>query len=149
MQINEANQKNLSFYNIFFILISICCAMILVACEGEEEGSEDNNSEDVTCQAAPACGDEQVEVEACEEGDESCQEVTMCEQTIYCTEDDDDHDEDDDDHEEDELPGDDVSCLAAPACGEGQVEVEACEEGDESCEEVTLCATTIYCTSAE
>ena len=85
MQINKANQKKLSFYNIFSILISICCAMILVACEGEEEGSGDDNSEDVTCQAAPACGDEQVEVEACEEGDESCEEVTLCATTIYCT----------------------------------------------------------------
>ena len=126
-------QTKKSNLNVFLILLGFCSALILSACEEDNEGS--SGGEDITCQAAPACGSDQVEVDSCEEGDESCQAVTMCEQTIYCTGGDDQED--------------DVTCQAAPACGPDQMEVEACEEGDEACEEVTLCEQTIYCTSAE
>ena len=140
----QTKQFNL---NVFLILLGFCSALILSACEEDDEGS--SGGEDITCQAAPACGSDQVEVDSCEEGDESCQAVTMCEQTIYCREGEHrDHEDEDHDHEDDDQE-DDVTCQAAPACGPDQMEVEACEEGDEACEEVTLCEQTIYCTSAE
>ena len=118
----------------------------------------------MTCAAAPSCGAEQVEVEACEESDESCQEVTLCEQTIYCSEEHDheDHDHDGDhedgdhedgDHDDHDHDGDhedeEVQCTAAPTCGPEQVEVEACAADDESCQEVSICEQTIFCTDAE
>ena len=170
----QTNKFNL---NVFLILLSFCSALILSACEEDDEGS--SGGENMICTAAPACLAGQIEVDSCEEGDESCQAETLCEQTIYCKEgehrdhEDDDHDHEDGDHEdgdhedgdhedgdhedddhedgdhEDGDHEDDVTCQAAPVCGPDQMEVEACEEGDESCEEVTMCEQTIYCTSAE
>ena len=38
-----------------------------------------------------------------------------------------------------------IQCAAYPSCEEGEVEVEACAEGDESCHPVEECGHTIYC----
>ena len=188
----QTNKFNL---NVFLILLSFCSALILSACEEDDEGS--SGGENMICAAAPVCAAGLIEVDSCEEGDESCQAETLCEQTIYCKEgehrdhedgdhedgdhedgdhedddhedgdhEDDDHedgDHEDDDHEDGDHEDDDhedgdhedgdhedeVDCQAAPVCGPDQTEVEACEEGDESCEEVTICGQTIFCTSAE
>ena len=127
-------------------MMSLLLVGLLAACGGPSEennasnssadnsmsmNNEENNEENSTsCTEAPSCEGDEVEVDACEEGDASCREVTVCEATIYCAE-------------------EPASCEGLPACEDGEVEVDSCEQGDASCREVTVCEATIYCAEEE
>jgi hypothetical protein len=41
-----------------------------------------------------------------------------------------------------------VDCQAIPTCENGEEQVDACEEGDDTCREVTVCGSTIFCKEA-
>ena len=107
--------------------VSICGQTIYCADDEDDDG--------VSCRAAPTCGSDEVEVDACDEDDDDCYENTICDQSVFCR-----TNTDAEDGEDDELV-----CQAIPTCGPDQEEVEACQEGDESCQAVTICETTIFC----
>lgn len=92
-----------------------------VGCEVDEEMIE------MTCAAAPMCGENQREVDACEEGDTSCQAVTLCEVTIFC--------------QEEAM----MTCTRAPACTADSIQLDSCDGASPDCYEVTDCEQTIYC----
>lgn len=104
-------------------------ALLFSGCEVDEE-SENPDENPMTCLAMAECGPEQREVDSCEGQDDSCQEVSICDQTIFCA---------------DQA---DVTCTAAPSCGPEQREVDSCEGEDDSCQEVTMCEQTIFCADA-
>ena len=103
--------------------LCLLTALLLTACSG---GSEDNNQPQ--CAAAAVCGEGQVEVSTCAE-DTSCEEVSICGNTIYCA--------------------DDVTCDGLPVCDITEEEVETCPDGSTSCREVSLCNATISCLPKE
>lgn len=76
------------------------------------------------CLALPACDADEIEVEACADGDTSCHEVEACGNTIFCQE--------------------AAQCDAVPTCGAGQIEVAECP-ADATCTPVSLCGMTILC----
>ena len=115
--------------------VSMCGVTLFCA----EEGSEDL-PEDGVCRTAPVCAMDELEVEACEERDESCYENTICEMTIFCT-----INASEEEGEEGEERDEEMTCQAAPVCGPDQVEVESCDEGDDSCQEVMICEQSIFC----
>ena len=78
------------------------------------------------CLALPACSPGTVPSTPCFRGEESCETVTMCEETISCRP--------------------ELACNAAPDCDEGEVASRfACEEGEDDCSAITMCADTIFC----
>ena len=78
------------------------------------------------CLALPSCSPGTVPSAPCLRGEESCETVTICEETISCRP--------------------ELACNAAPACDEGEVASRfACEEGEDDCSVVTMCADTIFC----
>ena len=116
------------------------CGVTLFCADDANEGLPDG----AVCFAEPNCAMDEVEVETCDEGDEDCYENTVCETTIYCTVDA-SEDEDDGEDTDEEV---EVTCRAVPSCGPDQVMVESCDEADDSCQEVSICEQTIFCTDS-
>jgi len=81
------------------------------------------------CEAYPACNSDQIEVDSCEEDDDTCVENTLCGSTIYCQ----------------DIPTD---CAAYPSCEPGDEEVDSCPDAS-SCYEATECGATIFCERVE
>jgi hypothetical protein len=75
------------------------------------------------CDAAPVCGDDEIEVDSCD-GQPDCDESETCGNVVYC------------------VPA--AQCEAYPTCDADQKEVQTCPSGV-TCEEVTLCGSTILC----
>jgi hypothetical protein len=135
-RLDTANRLNrLYSIRVLKLMTSVMILLLTLLAVGCEPDSEfqipnDGNGGEDQCLATPICGPDQQQVDSCEEGDDSCEEVTICGSTIYCEE-------------------AEVNCLAEAACGPDQQQVDSCEEGDDSCEEVTICGSTIYCEEAE
>ena len=102
--------------------------LVFSGCEvGEVPENQSHNP--MSCIAIPECGPEQREVDSCEGQDDSCQEVAMCGQTIFC------------------VDGDPELCGAAPPCLhiENSIERDSCDDAVGECYEVTGCGQTTYC----
>jgi hypothetical protein len=80
------------------------------------------------CLAFPACGPGEEQVESLDDCPPlaTCHEVSICCSTIVCA-----------------APA--AQCNAIPVCDEGDTEVKACLEEEESCYSRSLCGTTILC----
>ena len=79
------------------------------------------------CLAVPTCRPPLAPSDrTCLRGEEDCELVTECGQTISCRP--------------------EVTCAAVPTCERDEIESRfGCEEGEEACHAVTLCAETIFC----
>src|SRR5690606_19637554 len=94
-------------------MLTLLAAMFMWGCGASDtetlEASQGaiRSKGDVNCMAVPTCGEGQRQVKECPAG-ATCEEVSLCGQTILCAE---------------EPP---VNCLAMPMCGEGQTQVEEC-----------------------
>ena len=99
------------------VLLSIATFISFTGCVIDQDVADSSSQppED-SCLAAPMCGPNQEEVDSCpEEGDLPCQEVTNCDQTIYCVE-------------------SDSACVPDPvACSGSSTIVDSCEDASGPC----------------
>ena len=152
-------------------LISLATLISFTGCViDQEEADPSNPSPGDTCLAAPTCGPDQEEVDSCsEESDLPCQEVTICNQTIYCMETSTMCVQYDVACPGSSIPVD--SCEGAvgpcssidtgcgfiyceeeefcdqepPICDRHQIEVDTCDGANEICYEYSSCSGTVYC----
>ena len=110
-------------------LLSMATLISFTGCviDQDEEDSPSQPPES-SCLAAPICGTDQEEVDSCpEEGDLPCQEVTICDQTIYCV-------------------GSDSACVPDPiACSGSSTVVDSCEGVSGPCYSIETGCGSIYC----
>ena len=121
--VNSAYMRSRFTVGLLSLIFGISVGVLLSGCEPEEDQYQD---ELISCQAYPSCNPDEIEVESCPEGEDSCREAAVCGYTILCA----------------PAP---MACTAAPQCRVGMIEVESCEEVDETCEEQSLCGVTIFC----
>ena len=94
----------------------------------QDEADSQSQPPEISCLAAPMCGPDQEEVDRCpEEGDLPCQEVTMCDQTIYCAE-------------------SDSACVPDPVvCSGSSTIVDSCEGASGPCYSVETGCGLVFC----
>lgn len=116
--------------SILYTLAILVTAFIFTGCETEEIEEVEEPS-DRECLSVPVCTENEQEVESCEEGDESCNEITLCGSSIFCK------------------AVEHSSCTEEPMCPPNSNRIESCSEALENCIELSVCEQTIYCDQHE